>query len=125
MKNNVNMVKGVIKSTKPTIFIQMVEVTSEPSLEPPQEPDNNQVLPTSSSSTPDPPSIPETIDPVLEGSDEEEHPESQAQALRDYQLARDRVRRVPEDHPRYDYSYIVSYAFAVASYVEEKTIMFF
>ncbi|KAI5670914.1 hypothetical protein M9H77_11278 [Catharanthus roseus] len=45
-------------------------------------------------STPDPPNIPETLDPLLEGSDEEEeHPEAQAQALRDYQLARDRVRR--------------------------------
>ncbi|KAI5658437.1 hypothetical protein M9H77_27230 [Catharanthus roseus] len=44
--------------------------------------------------TPGPPSILKTLDLVLEGSDEQvEHPEAQAQALRDYQLARDRVRR--------------------------------
>ncbi|KAI5658473.1 hypothetical protein M9H77_27266 [Catharanthus roseus] len=128
MKNNVNMVKRVIKSTKLTILISdgnsifsEVEVTSEPSLESPQEPETNLELPASSSSTPDPPSIPETLDPVLEGSDEEEaHPKAQAQALRDYQLVRNRVRRVPKDHSRYGYSYIVSYAFVVASYMEEK-----
>ncbi|KAI5657551.1 hypothetical protein M9H77_26344 [Catharanthus roseus] len=52
--------------------------------------------------TPGPPSIPETLDPVSEGSDEEvEHLETQAQALRDYQLARDRVHKVPKDHPRF------------------------
>ncbi|KAI5676578.1 hypothetical protein M9H77_07528 [Catharanthus roseus] len=121
MKNNVNMVKGVIKSTKPTILIQIVEVTSKHTLEPTQEPKTDRELVTPSSSTPDPPSIPETLDPVLEGSDEEEeHPEAQAQALREYQLASDRVRRVPKEHPRYGYSYIVSYAFAFASYVEKK-----
>ncbi|KAI5653962.1 hypothetical protein M9H77_31149 [Catharanthus roseus] len=65
--------------------------------------------------------VPETSDPVLDGSDEEEqHPEAQTQALRDYHLARDRVCRVPKDHSRYGYSYIVSYAFVVASYVEKK-----
>ncbi|KAI5648146.1 hypothetical protein M9H77_34151 [Catharanthus roseus] len=118
MKNNVNMIKGVIKSTKPTILIQMVEVTSESSLEPPQEPETNRELPAPSSSTPDPPNIPETLNPILEGSDEEEeHSEAQAQALKDYQLARDRVRGVPKEHPRYGYSYIVLYAFAVASYI--------
>ncbi|KAI5678665.1 hypothetical protein M9H77_09615 [Catharanthus roseus] len=53
----------------------------------------------------------ETSNPILDGSDEEEeHPRAQTQALRDYQL----------DHPRYGYSYILPYAFAVASYVEEK-----
>ncbi|KAI5654509.1 hypothetical protein M9H77_31696 [Catharanthus roseus] len=47
------------------------------------------------------PSILETPDPILDGSDEEEeHPEAQTQALRDYQTARDRVCRVPKDHPR-------------------------
>ncbi|KAI5675512.1 hypothetical protein M9H77_06462 [Catharanthus roseus] len=121
MKNNVNMVKRVIEVTKPMILIQMVEVTSEPPLEPSQEPKTNEELVTTSSSVPDLPSVPETLDPVLEGSDEEEeHPETQAQALRDYQLTRDRARRVPKEHSRYSYSYIVSCTFAVASYVEEK-----
>ncbi|KAI5675605.1 hypothetical protein M9H77_06555 [Catharanthus roseus] len=79
-----------------------VEVTSEPSLEPTQEHETNEELVTPSSSILDPPSIPETLNPVLEDSDEEEeHPEAQAQALRDYQLARNRVRRVPKEHPRY------------------------
>ncbi|KAI5671203.1 hypothetical protein M9H77_11567 [Catharanthus roseus] len=69
------------------ILIHMV--ISEPLLESPLEPETNLVIPTLSNSTPVPSSIPETPDPVLEGSDEEaEHPE-----LRDYQLARDRVCR--------------------------------
>ncbi|KAI5673637.1 hypothetical protein M9H77_14001 [Catharanthus roseus] len=68
-----------------------VEVTSEPSLDSPLEPETSVKLPASSSSTPDHPSILETLDPVLEGSDEEEeHHEAQAQAVKDYQLARDR-----------------------------------
>ncbi|KAI5666811.1 hypothetical protein M9H77_16664 [Catharanthus roseus] len=63
-----------------------VEVTSEPSLEPSQEPETNEKLVTPSSSIPYPPSVLETRDTELEGSDEEEeHPEAQAQALRDYQ----------------------------------------
>ncbi|KAI5659381.1 hypothetical protein M9H77_28174 [Catharanthus roseus] len=54
-----------------------------------------------SSSTPILPSILETSDPNLDGSDEEEeHPKAHTQALRDYQLARDRVCRVPKDHSR-------------------------
>ncbi|KAI5671159.1 hypothetical protein M9H77_11523 [Catharanthus roseus] len=56
------------------------------------EPETNPELPATSSSTPDPPSIPKTLDPVLEVFDEEEeHPEAHAQALRDYQFVRDRV----------------------------------
>ncbi|KAI5673651.1 hypothetical protein M9H77_14015 [Catharanthus roseus] len=48
-------------------------------------------------------SVPDTSKSELEGSDEEEeHPEAQAQALRDYQLTRDRARRVPKEHTRYD-----------------------
>ncbi|KAI5671211.1 hypothetical protein M9H77_11575 [Catharanthus roseus] len=98
-----------------------VEFISLPPLESPLEPETNPVIPTPSSSTPIPSSIPETPDLVSEGYDEEaEHPEAQDQAIRDYQLARDRVRRVPKEHPRYGYFYIVSYAFAVASYVEER-----
>ncbi|KAI5676832.1 hypothetical protein M9H77_07782 [Catharanthus roseus] len=51
--------------------------------------------------------VPETLDPELEGSDEEEeHPEAQAQALRDYQLSRDRFRRAHKEPTRYGYSYI-------------------
>ncbi|KAI5659768.1 hypothetical protein M9H77_28561 [Catharanthus roseus] len=70
--------------------------------EPPLELETNPMIPTQSSSAPVPSSIPENPDLVLEGSDEKaEHPEAQAQALRDYQLARDRVRRVPKEHPRY------------------------
>ncbi|KAI5654257.1 hypothetical protein M9H77_31444 [Catharanthus roseus] len=99
----------------------VVEVSFEPPLESPLELETNPVIPTPSSSTPIPSSIPETPDPVLEGSDEEaEHPEAQAEALRDYQLARDRVRKVPKEHPRHCNSYIVSHTFAVASYVEER-----
>ncbi|KAI5671108.1 hypothetical protein M9H77_11472 [Catharanthus roseus] len=94
-----------------------LETIFESPLDLPQEPETNPESFAPSSSTP----VPETSDPILDGSDEEEeHPEAKTQALRDYQLARDRVRRVPKDHPRYGYSYIVSYAFAVASYVEEK-----
>ncbi|KAI5661666.1 hypothetical protein M9H77_20989 [Catharanthus roseus] len=81
MRNNVNMVK--------------------------KEPETNPESSAPSSSTPVLPSIPGTPDPILDASDkEEEHPEAQAQALRDYQLARVRVHRVPKDHPRYGYSYI-------------------
>ncbi|KAI5648344.1 hypothetical protein M9H77_34349 [Catharanthus roseus] len=81
------------------ILIQMV--ISEPPLESPLEPETNPVIPNPSSSTPIPSSILETPDPILEGFDEEaEHPKAQAQALRDYQLARDRVRRVPKEYPR-------------------------
>ncbi|KAI5658323.1 hypothetical protein M9H77_27116 [Catharanthus roseus] len=70
---------------------------------------------------PYPTSVPKTLVPKLEGSDEEvEHPEAEAQAIRDYQLSRDRVRRAHKEPTRYGYSYILSYAFAVASYVEEK-----
>ncbi|KAI5677843.1 hypothetical protein M9H77_08793 [Catharanthus roseus] len=65
------------------------------SFESPLEPETNPVIPTQSSSTLVPSSIPETSNPVLEGSDEEaEHPEAQVQAFRDYQLARNRVRRL-------------------------------
>ncbi|KAI5675748.1 hypothetical protein M9H77_06698 [Catharanthus roseus] len=86
--------------TPSTIPVE-VEVTSELSLEPTLEPENKEGLVTPSSSIPDPPSIPETLNPVLEDSDEEEeHPEAQAQALRDYQLARGKIRRVPKEHPR-------------------------
>ncbi|KAI5675741.1 hypothetical protein M9H77_06691 [Catharanthus roseus] len=70
-----------------------VEVIPEPLLESPLEPETNPVIPTPSSRTCSF-SIPENPDPVLEGSDKEvEHLEAQAQALRDYQLARDRVCR--------------------------------
>ncbi|KAI5656991.1 hypothetical protein M9H77_25784 [Catharanthus roseus] len=73
------------------------ETISEPTLEPPQEPEINSESSALSSSTP----VLETSDPILDGSDEEEeHPEAQTQALRDYQLARHRVCRVPKDHPR-------------------------
>ncbi|KAI5677504.1 hypothetical protein M9H77_08454 [Catharanthus roseus] len=66
-----------------------------------EEPETNPKSSAPSSSTHVLPSIPETADPILDGSDEEdEHPEAQVQALRDYQLARDRVRKVPKDHPR-------------------------
>ncbi|KAI5675604.1 hypothetical protein M9H77_06554 [Catharanthus roseus] len=72
-----------------------VEVIPEPPLESPLEPETNPVIPTPSSRTCSF-SIPENPDAVLEGSDKEaEHLEAQAQALRDYQLARDRVCRVP------------------------------
>ncbi|KAI5664981.1 hypothetical protein M9H77_24304 [Catharanthus roseus] len=75
-----------------------VETISESTLEPPQEPETNSESSAPSSSTP----VPETSDPILDGSDEEEkHPEAQTHTLRDYQLFRDRVRRVPKDHPRY------------------------
>ncbi|KAI5658405.1 hypothetical protein M9H77_27198 [Catharanthus roseus] len=48
-------------------------------------------LVTPSSRIHDPSSVPETLEPVLEGSDEEvDHPEAQAQALSNYQLVRDR-----------------------------------
>ncbi|KAI5664602.1 hypothetical protein M9H77_23925 [Catharanthus roseus] len=88
-------------STPTSIPIE-VEVTYEPSLVPTQEPETNKELVTLSSNILDPPSIPEILNPVLEDSDEEEeHPEAQAQALRDYQLVRDRVRRVPKEYPRY------------------------
>ncbi|KAI5675503.1 hypothetical protein M9H77_06453 [Catharanthus roseus] len=57
------------------------ETISEPSLDPPQEPETNSESSTPSSSTP----VPETSDPILDGSDEEEeHPEAQTQALKDY-----------------------------------------
>ncbi|KAI5666902.1 hypothetical protein M9H77_16755 [Catharanthus roseus] len=60
---------------------------SEPSLESSKEPETNEELVMPSSSIPDPPSILETYDSELEGSDEkEEHPEAQAQALTDCQL---------------------------------------
>ncbi|KAI5659512.1 hypothetical protein M9H77_28305 [Catharanthus roseus] len=71
-----------------------VEVISEPLLESPLEPETNLVISTPFSSTLDPFSIPETPDLVLEDSDEDaEHLEPHAQALRDYQLERDRVCR--------------------------------
>ncbi|KAI5665124.1 hypothetical protein M9H77_24447 [Catharanthus roseus] len=74
-----------------------VMTISKPALEPTQEPKTNSKSSAPSSSTP----IPETSDPILDCSDEEEeHPEAQTQALRDYQLDRDRVCRVPKDHPR-------------------------
>ncbi|KAI5670712.1 hypothetical protein M9H77_11076 [Catharanthus roseus] len=74
-----------------------VETISEPTLEPPQEPETNFEPSATSSSSP----IPKASDPILDGSnEEEEHPEAQTQALRNYQLARDRVRRVHKDHPR-------------------------
>ncbi|KAI5673655.1 hypothetical protein M9H77_14019 [Catharanthus roseus] len=64
-----------------------VETISEPTLEPPQEPETN-----SESSAPSSTPVPETSDPILDGSDEEEeHLEAQTQALSDYQLARVRV----------------------------------
>ncbi|KAI5668707.1 hypothetical protein M9H77_18560 [Catharanthus roseus] len=51
--------------------------------DPPQEPETNPESSALSSSTLVLPSIPETPDPILDGSDEEEeHPEAQAQALR-------------------------------------------
>ncbi|KAI5666438.1 hypothetical protein M9H77_16291 [Catharanthus roseus] len=55
---------------------------------------------------------PETSTPESEISDEddEDHPEAQAQALRDYQLSRDRVRRETRKPARYGYSDIVSYS---------------
>ncbi|KAI5652657.1 hypothetical protein M9H77_29844 [Catharanthus roseus] len=66
-----------------------------------EEPKTNSESSALSSSTPVLPIISETPDPILDGSDaEEEYPEAQAQGLRDYQLTRDRVRRVPKDHPR-------------------------
>ncbi|KAI5666669.1 hypothetical protein M9H77_16522 [Catharanthus roseus] len=47
--------------------------------------ETNQELPAPSSSTPDPHNIPEILDLVLEGFDEEKkHLEAQTQALRDY-----------------------------------------
>ncbi|KAI5659461.1 hypothetical protein M9H77_28254 [Catharanthus roseus] len=66
--------------------IQMeVESNPEPSQEPPPKPET-QVEPFI------PSSVPNTNEHELEGSDEEEeHIKAQAQALRDYQLARDRV----------------------------------
>ncbi|KAI5666307.1 hypothetical protein M9H77_16160 [Catharanthus roseus] len=114
------MVKEGIKSIKPTLELPClkdntitnnpscdpspssipveVETISEPTLEPPQEPETNSEPSTPSSSSP----VPKASDPILDGSDEEEeHPEAQTQALRDYQLTRDRVRRVPKDHPRH------------------------
>ncbi|KAI5682175.1 hypothetical protein M9H77_03403 [Catharanthus roseus] len=65
---------------------------------------------------------PETSTPESENSDEddEDHPGAQAQALRDYQRSRDRVRRETRKPARYGYSYIVSYACAATSYIEEK-----
>ncbi|KAI5668782.1 hypothetical protein M9H77_18635 [Catharanthus roseus] len=78
-----------------------VEITSEPSLEPSQEPKTNEELVTPSSDIPNPPSVLETRETELEES-------------------RDRVRRVPKEHSGYGYSYVVSYAFAIASYVEDK-----
>ncbi|KAI5673315.1 hypothetical protein M9H77_13679 [Catharanthus roseus] len=127
------MVKEGIKSIKPTLEIPClkdntitnnpscdpspssipveVETISEPTLEPPQELETNFVPSAPSSSSP----VPEASDPILDGSDEEEeHPEAQTQALRDYQLARDRVHRVPKDHPRYGYSYIGLFSCASA-----------
>ncbi|KAI5649670.1 hypothetical protein M9H77_35675 [Catharanthus roseus] len=97
-----------------------VEVTFEPSQEHTHEPQTNEELDILSS-VPDLTSVLETDVLGLEGSDDEEdHPEAQAQTLRDYQLSRDRFRRAHKEPTRYSYSYIVSYAFAVASYVEEK-----
>ncbi|KAI5656851.1 hypothetical protein M9H77_25644 [Catharanthus roseus] len=115
------MVKEGIKSIKPTLEILClkgntitnnpscdpspssipveVETISEPTVEPPQEPETNSKPSAPSSSSP----VPEASNPILDGSDEEEeHYEAQTQALRNYQLARDRVRRVPKDHPRLD-----------------------
>ncbi|KAI5672139.1 hypothetical protein M9H77_12503 [Catharanthus roseus] len=67
-------------------------------------------LVTPSSSIPDPSSVPETLVPELEDSDEEEeHPKAQAQALRDYLLSRERVRRAHKEPSRYGYSYILLY----------------
>ncbi|KAI5682206.1 hypothetical protein M9H77_03434 [Catharanthus roseus] len=114
------MVKEGIKSIKPTLELPYlkdntitsnpscnpspssipveVETISESTLEPSQEPETNSEPSAPSSSYP----VPEASYPILDGSDEEEeHPEAQTQALRDYQLSRDRVRRVPKDHPRH------------------------
>lgn len=67
----------------PSNILVEVETISEPSLDPPQEPETNPESSALSSSTLVLPSIPETPDPILDGSDEEEeHPEAQAQALR-------------------------------------------
>ncbi|KAI5676862.1 hypothetical protein M9H77_07812 [Catharanthus roseus] len=113
------MVKEGIKSIKPTLELPYlkdntitnnpscdpspssipveVETISEPTLEPPQELETNSKPSACSSSSP----VPEASDLILDGSDqEEEHPEAQTQALRDYQLARDRVCRVSKDHPQ-------------------------
>ncbi|KAI5657619.1 hypothetical protein M9H77_26412 [Catharanthus roseus] len=76
----------------PSSILVEVEIIFEPTLEPPQEPETNSEFSAPSSST----LVPETSDPILDGSDEEEeHPETQTQALRDYQLARYRVCRIP------------------------------
>ncbi|KAI5678192.1 hypothetical protein M9H77_09142 [Catharanthus roseus] len=121
MRNNVNMVKEVIKATKPIVptpssISVEVETIYEPSLDPPQEPETYPESSAPSSSTPVLPSIPETPDPILYGSDEEEeHPKAQTQALRDYQLARDRVRRVPKNHPRHLFGLISAVDFYCAS----------
>ncbi|KAI5675920.1 hypothetical protein M9H77_06870 [Catharanthus roseus] len=92
-----------------------VEDTSEPS-QPHDQPETSggSDIPTSEQ--------PETSTSESENLDEddEDHPEAQAQALRDYQLSRDRVRRETRKPARYGYSYIVSYACAAASYIEEK-----
>ncbi|KAI5654687.1 hypothetical protein M9H77_31874 [Catharanthus roseus] len=88
-----------------------VEDTSEPS-QPHDQPETSggSDIPTSEQ--------PETSTPEFENSDEDEedHPEAQAQALRDYQLSRDRVRRETRKPARYCYSYIVSYEIGLADF---------
>ncbi|KAI5658679.1 hypothetical protein M9H77_27472 [Catharanthus roseus] len=72
-------------STAPSSIPVEVEVTSKPSQEHIQEPETNEELDILSSNVPDPTSVPETHIPELKDSDdEEEHPEAQAQAFRDY-----------------------------------------
>lgn len=110
--------KTVLESSTnvPTVGNIPVEVedTSGPSQEYTHEPETNEELDVLAS-------LLETDVPELENfNDDEDHPEAQAQALRDYQLSRDRARRMSGEPIRYGYSYIVSYVFAVISYVEEK-----
>ncbi|KAI5669381.1 hypothetical protein M9H77_19234 [Catharanthus roseus] len=86
------------------ILIHMV--MSEPPLESPLEPETNPMIPTPFSSTHVLSSILESPDPILEGSDEEvEHPEAQAQALRDYQLANILGMHILSTHDELDLSW--------------------
>lgn len=57
--------------------------------------------------------------------DNEDYPEAQVLAFNNYWLTRDRTKKVFKELARYEYSYIVCYAFVDVSFVEEKEPMHF
>lgn len=65
--------------------------------------------------------MPKNVESESKYSDnDKEQSSAQFQALTDYQMTRDRDNRTTNPFDRYDFSYLVSYVFATASFVEDK-----